>query len=423
MQVANTVAFHLMVQENNMLSFKTFLSEAAADNKQGKLLHLQHTSDGPMLGDEGLAGASQANDALRDSLLGKKTTHHISTKFDGAPSVVFGTHPVTKKYFVATKSAFNKDPKINYSEEDIDRNHGHAPGLASKLKEVLKHGQKILPREGGVFQGDLMHTEGDVQSHPGTGMVSTTPNTVTYSAHKDSPEGRAMANSKLGMVVHTKYSGKGDLQNMQAGPLDHRTRSKFVQHPDVNNIDPTFKPNPANFTPEELAQYEAHNAEAKKIYRSMKPEDLSMVAPHAVNLQAHINKGVRQGTEPSVDEYMQDVTARANKDMQGKTQKTIERKSKEHADNLAYIHNNRPAFEKALKLHQALRNANDVLVNSAAKNSPFMHTINGETTQPEGLVSVSKDGNMFKHVNRAEFSRQNFLKNQGGSFKQAPVGE
>jgi len=405
-----------------MLGFKTFISEAA-DNKQGKLLHLQHSSDGPFLGNEGVAGASESNDALRDSLLGKKTTHHISTKFDGAPSVVFGIHPVTKKYFVATKSAFNKDPKINYSEEDIDRNHGHAPGLAAKLKEVLAHGHKILPKEGGVFQGDLMHTEGDVQHDPNTGMLSMTPNTVTYSAHKDSPEGRAMANSKLGMVVHTKYSGKGDLQNMTAGPLDDRTRRKMQQHPDVNNIDPTFKPNTANFTPEELAQYEAHNAEAKKIYRSMKPEDLEMVAPHAVELQAHINKGVREGSAPSTDGFMQDVTARANKDMAGKTQKTIERKTKEHADKLAYIHGNRAAFDKSIAMHQALRNANDVLVNSAAKNSPYMHTINGETTQPEGLVSVSKDGNMFKHVNRAEFSRQNFLKNQGGSFNAAPVGE
>ena len=34
--------------------------------------------------------------------------HHLSVKMDGAPAIVWGTHPKTDKFFVGTKSVFNK---------------------------------------------------------------------------------------------------------------------------------------------------------------------------------------------------------------------------------------------------------------------------------------------------------------------------
>lgn len=79
-----------------------------------------------------------------------------------SPSIVFGHHPKTGKFFVASKSAFNKNPKINYTEKDIDRNHGHAPGLSSKLKSALKHFPKVTPKKG-IYQGDLMYTHEDLK--------------------------------------------------------------------------------------------------------------------------------------------------------------------------------------------------------------------------------------------------------------------
>ena len=49
---------------------------------------------------------------------------HLSTKMDGAPAVVWGTNPATGKFFVGTKSVFNKVKiKINESHADIDQNH------------------------------------------------------------------------------------------------------------------------------------------------------------------------------------------------------------------------------------------------------------------------------------------------------------
>ena len=48
----------------------------------------------------------------------------LGVKWDGAPAIVFGTDPRNNKFFVGTKSVFNKKRvKICYSYEDIDENY------------------------------------------------------------------------------------------------------------------------------------------------------------------------------------------------------------------------------------------------------------------------------------------------------------
>ena len=78
-----------------------------------------------------------------DSVLrGKKTTQEIinflrnvdstiSVKYDGAPAIIFGTNPENGKFFVGTKSVFNKvKVKINYTHYDIEQNHNNNPKVA-----------------------------------------------------------------------------------------------------------------------------------------------------------------------------------------------------------------------------------------------------------------------------------------------------
>jgi hypothetical protein len=76
--------------------------------------------------------------------------------------------------------------------------------------------------------------------------------------------------------------------------------------------------------------------------------------------------------------------------------------------------NNRDHFEKALELHGHLQRSKNVLTRVMARNNPFGHSINNVDTGPEGAVAVDKKGNAAKFVDREEFSRQNFLRNQGG---------
>ena len=91
---------------------------------------------------------------------------HVSVKIDGAPAVVWGTHPDTGRFFVGTKSVFNKKLiKINYTHADIDKNHkGY---VAIVLHACLSN----LSRTNRIYQGDFLGFGGDSVFQP---------NTVTY---------------------------------------------------------------------------------------------------------------------------------------------------------------------------------------------------------------------------------------------------
>ena len=395
-----------------MINFKEFITEAADAEPKGKALkHLTHVEDNVLYGGhEGVALADKHLRGMHDMLMGRKSSVTASTKYDGAPSIVFGKHPKTGQFFVATKGAFNKTPKIAYSHEDIDRHYGHAPGLAAKMHEAFDHLPKIMPREGGIYQSDLIHTPEDVKTEKG--MTSVTPNTITYSAPNGSAEATNMR-KKLGIVVHTQYKGGGDIQDMNAGPLDAKQRDKFVDHPDVNNIDPSISVNPSNYTAEEQDQFHNHMENARQTYAKMKPEAMDAIAGHGMDLESHVNDQIRKSGAPSVQGYKDFLTARHQKDIAKlKNQKTIDARTQAHDANLQHITENQDHFQKALELHQHLQNAKNVLVGVMAKNNPYAHSVGGAPTDPEGAVIADKQGNMSKFVNRQEFSRLNFLKGQ-----------
>jgi len=273
-----------------------------------------------------------------------------------------------------------------------------------------------MPKTGGIYQGDLMHTEGDAVSRGG--KTSVTPNTLTYSAPSNSPEGRNMK-KKLGIVVHTKYKGRGGLESMSAEPLDAKTRAKFKDHPDVNNIDPTIEVDPSHYSPQEQRAFLNHMDKAKRAYASMKPEAMDALAGHGEQLEAHVNNMIRTGGSPSVEGYMDHLTARHQKDLEKvKTEAAKQKRILAHGQLMSHISNNRDHFAKALKMHEHLSDAKNVLTNVLARNSKYEHSVAGEPTGPEGTVVVDKQGNASKVNNRREFNRLNFLK---GAFQKQQV--
>lgn len=93
-------------------------------------------------------------------------TGNLSVKYDGAPAIVFGTNPANGKFFVGTKSVFNKvKVKINYTNEDIDQNHKGA------VADILRLCLKYLPPISGIVQADWIGVGG--------GSVYC-PNTIEY---------------------------------------------------------------------------------------------------------------------------------------------------------------------------------------------------------------------------------------------------
>ena len=158
-----------------------------------------------------------------------------SVKWDGAPAIFAGVNPDNGKFFVGTKSIFNKVPKINYTMEDIDRNHGHAPGLVDKLKKALHYLPSLGMKK--ILQGDFMFDDGmlkiiDVDGEP---HYRFKPNTIVYAVPVDSKMGQQIKNAKFGIVFHTTYD------NLQSGASFGADVSGLKRRPDVWFDDAFFK--------------------------------------------------------------------------------------------------------------------------------------------------------------------------------------
>ena len=157
----------------------------------------------------GVKGATTAIEflaSLKAMLSGGKSKTNITVKWDGAPAVFAGVNPENGEFFVATKSLFNKTPKINYTVADIDANHGSG-GPSDKLKVALKY----LPDLGmeSIYQGDIMFSKGDLKKTTidGNSYLTFGPNTITYAVPEDSDLASQMRRSHMGVVWHTKYTG------------------------------------------------------------------------------------------------------------------------------------------------------------------------------------------------------------------------
>ena len=383
-----------------MTSFKDFLSEDASEEK---LTHLEHAEDHVIHG--GAAGFSHAYHNLKDvhdKLTGKENATKVTMKYDGSPSVIFGTNPENGKFFVATKSAFNKNPKINYTPEDIERNHGHAPGLVEKLKAALEHLPKTTPKKG-VYQGDIMHTRGDVQTHGN--KVKFTPNTITYAADKNSPHGQAALNSQIGVAVHTAYKGK-TLQDMKAQYAPEL--NSFKKNKDVHLISTEHPLDQLDYSPRDQQQFAKHMKAAAMLHRATGEDAFEAVQKHQVPLKTYINSTIRHGTNPSISGYIEHLTNAHQKKINAvKTEKAKAQKSALAQIDLDHVKKNRAGFNRVLQMHRRLQKAKDILTRTLSSNSEFEHSIRGKKAKPEGFVAV-RHNRPTKLVDRREFSAANF---------------
>lgn len=387
-----------------MIRFQTFLREMT-EADEAKLKHLEHAEDHPI--NAGHEGVLHAHNNLKDvhrKLRGRKNDTKITMKYDGSPSVVFGHHPETGKFFVASKSAFNKNPKLNYTEADIEKNHGHAPGLVEKLKHALKHLPKVVPPRG-VYQGDIMHTKGDVKEKGG--KVHFTPNTITYSAPKGSEHGKAALKSKIGVALHTAYKGDNleDMKAQYAPDLSH-----FGKHDDVHLISTEHNHEKVKYKPEHQAKFKEHYKNAVRAARQLSPESHDAVAGHRLPLKTYINSTVREGTKPTVEGFMKHYQKAHQKGIDKvKTEKSKQAKTVEMQRALQDVQDNRHHFENTLNLHKHLQSAKDTLTGVLSSHADFGHHIRGKKSKPEGFVVV-RNNRPTKFVDRAEFSRANFNK-------------
>ena len=152
-----------------------------------KNTHLEHPEDEIL--NNGRDGAKNVLKFLRDR------NSELSVKYDGAPAIVWGTCPFTGRFFVGTKSVFNKKKiKINYSHYDISQNH--EGNVASILHVCFDN----LPRIEGIVQGDFIGFGGNDFYKP---------NTIEYIFDRIVKENMVIA-------AHTTYTSSTTLKDASA---------------------------------------------------------------------------------------------------------------------------------------------------------------------------------------------------------------
>ena len=238
-----------------MLNFRDYLVEAP-----GKNLHLEHIEDEILNnGIEGGRAAIRFIQSLRDMLAGDaKSSVNMTVKWDGAPAIFAGTDPSDGQFFVAKKSVFNKDPILYKKSSDID--------VGGYLGEVFKTAIAEFPKLGikGVLQGDLLYIKSSLESSIDDHWTFQ-PNTIVYAVPKDSDVGKKVGKSKIGIVLHTTYSGD-TLEGMRAsfGDVQPLKNVSSIWHTDASYKDLSGT---AKFTGAETVAVTKDLSEAGKVFR------------------------------------------------------------------------------------------------------------------------------------------------------------
>ena len=399
-----------------MFSFKGFFT-------QEKNTHLEHLEDDIInRGSQGGVNAINFLNSVRNMLAGNIGGKlNMSVKWDGAPAVFCGTNPENGKFFVGTKSVFNKTPKINYTPTDIRRNHGGE--LANKLQVCLRE----LPKLGldGIYQGDLLFTRGDLKAVAidGEKMITFTPNTITYAVPAGSDIARRIARAKLGIVFHTKYSGK-TMSSLTAGFGSIKGQgptSVFLASAAFTDTSGS-----ATFNKSELSRFDglirmAQGSlnKAKPILDEMSKSSMSDQLSVGYRLKTYFNSYIRnskQGMDKVAvmqkgfrDYYESFINAEIDS---RKTDKGKEKFIQQKKVGLQFIDRNKTALYFAIASHISLGNAKNFLIqklNQVQSIGNFLRTPTGyKVTAPEGFVAVDRVAGAIKLVDRLEFSRANF---------------
>ena len=394
---------------------------------EDKNTHLEHLEDDII--NNGFAGGQNAIaflESLKDMLSGASSSKlNVTTKWDGAPAIVCGPSPDNGKFFVGTKSVFNKTPKVNYTIQDIRNNH-EGP-VANILRECLQYLSTLGMKE--ILQGDLMFTQSGKKMttyKDGTGkseqMISFTPNTIVYMVPENTPFGRKIAKSKLGIVFHTTYKGRSfDKLSAKFGA----NVSKLRRSPNVWFDDASYKDVSGNATmtigesqqlQKMINMASGSLKQSKELLNKIKTEKNTLSV--GVQLKTYLNSFIRAASDlPSTKE-----TANKFREFyQERTQKEIDRvkteKSKEKYQviqdtGLKFIDDHNTSVYMACATYKSLQKAKAVIIgklNKAKSIGTFKTTPTGlQATNPEGYVAVDKKGKAVKLVDRMEFSIQNF---------------
>ena len=398
-----------------MFPFASFLTEQ-------KNLHMEHLEDEVLNGGvEGTRGAINFLQGLRDMLAGHgRSSVNVTVKWDGAPAVFAGINPENDQFFVGTKGVFAKNAKINYSHEDINKNH--KAGLAKKLHTALDELSKVGIK--GVLQGDMMYSSDDLNKEEidGVSYITFQPNTIVYAVPVKSQLAAKIMSSKMGIVWHTTYSGD-TMEDMSASfgvPAGAFQETGTVWQADASFRDTSGT---STMTKKETDEVTSILTKAGKLFQQLDSNVLRMVSDDpqiALLVKTYNNTKVRAGTKISnVRKHTAGVIAfvydRLKADMERVKREETKAAKKVIMDRyVGFLRKNSSELVKIFAMQNLLIDAKLLIVRKLESikglAKTFVRTSTGyRVTAPEGFVAIDNlKGGALKLVDRMEFAHQNF---------------
>ena len=385
-----------------------------------KNTHLEHLEDNILNG--GSQGGKEAVAFLRslgDMLDQGMADTRVTVKWDGAPAIICGVNPENGKFFVGTKSVFNKvNPKIAYSEEDVESMY--PPGqLAEKLKDAYKYLSQLSISN--VIQGDLLFTDDKYEAViGGDNCIAFQPNTIVYAVPKDSEIGKKIESAKFGIVFHTSYEGRSlDAMSASFGNIGVQGNSNvFVTSSDFKNAS-----GEANMSAAEKTVYtnlvnktEGSLKHASRFLDMMQTNDMNKFSLN-IMFKTFFNRYVRQGkslvgARNTARDFAQYFSSALDKEIGTKKMKATKDKYLELKNKgLKFISDNQQSIYMTVASYMNLQAAKNFMIRKLQKVNTFgtfLRTPDGyRVTAPEGFVAI-RSGRALKLVDRLEFSRANF---------------
>lgn len=369
-----------------MLRFTTYLYESAA---KGTIGHLEHLSDRVF---DGKQEANLAHKKMKELVHGH---HSMTTKIDDSMSFV-AKRDKEGKVHVKYKG---KSSPYSSTHDEIENNHPNKPHVTSKLHHLLDHLPKILPHREGEWQGGYMASKDNI--HHSHNHVHMTPNTIKYSAHEDSPEGKKLAHSKLSVTMHT------ELKHGEAHPIDS---SEFRKHKDVH-VMPHMVGN-RNISDEAKREIDKH---LKKAKAHINATDHDALKGHEIHMRTYVNHTIRSNESPTHRGYHDFMSNRFDKQKEKlKTPAGQHKVETEKHTTLGHIANQRHAFGHAFAAQHHMQNAVETLHDELAKHGSggFHTSMGGKPSSGEGYVAKGHDRLNKIVKRRGGFSQANFARSE-----------
>lgn len=397
-----------------MKTFKQYITEAA-----GKNTHLEHLEDSVF--NDGVPGARSAVaflKGLNNMLSGSsKSAVNVTVKWDGAPAIICGINPENGKFFVATKSAFNKEPKLIYTKSDVDKYY--EGDLAQRLKIALENLSNIGIKN--VLQGDFLFVKSSLKmvEYEGQEYVAFRPNTITYAVPSDSTLGAKISAANMGIVFHTTYTGKtiADLKASFGADVSHLKSGK------VWVTDATFRDasGVATLTKTESDYVKVRIASLVDVIKQLDSKRVALLIGDSKiqsYIKMYVNSKVKSGENISgtkkyasgLSDFIREKVASEIDNL--KTDKGKQGKQQQLNDLTKFLKNYQSDLTNIFLVSALIADIKGVFLNKLKRvNSigTFLETPDGfKVTSPEGFVAVDKIGTAYKLVDRLEFSRANF---------------